>query len=228
MGFFSSVGKFLGGGSEGSSAGTSGFKLLPPEIQDYYKDFATDAASYTLPSTANLDMYTPLDITDDEQSALSLIRDGLSPTAESLQSDIDMFMNPFDDYVIDAINRESQGDYSVLKSALSNAGQFGSNRDILGANDIDLTRLNQIGSFKQDQYNKAIDYTLNDLAGLRQQDIQNLLGAGEFERNIDLQNKQVPLAALDTAAKYLGILPESGGSQQVSKQSSTGGLSSFF
>ena len=217
MGLFSSVGKFLTGGSSGSSSAKSGFPTLPKELQDFYKSFATEASKATLPSSADLSTFTPLGITDQEQYAIDTAATGLAPTPESLSRDVSMFMNPYDDYVIDAINREAEGENSILQSALDKAGQFASNREILGANDIDQKRLQQIGVFKQGQYDKAIDNVLNNLSGLRQQDIANSLGIGEFLRSLDLETKQAPLNALDYAAKYLGVLPESGGSTQVDR-----------
>lgn len=229
MGFFSSVGRVLNGGStsESSSSSRSGFALLPTEIQNVFKNYAT-GLNTLFDDGASDGLFTPIPQTPYEDKALASTMTGVTPTAESLAADINMQMNPFDQHVIDTINREAQGDYSILKQGLDEAGQFGSNRHILGANDIDLTRLNQIGSFKQDQYNKALDNTLNQLTQSRVADIGLQFGAGEFLRNLDLQTKQAPISAYTTFGQLLGVLPTSGGSESssASESESSNGIGS--
>lgn len=226
MGFFSSIGKIsgaLGGASSSSSESESnarsGFALLPKEIQDVFKNYATDINTKFKGGAAN-NLFTPLAQTEYETEGLNLINRGVTATPESLSSDIAMQMNPFDDYVINDINREAGGEYSILKQAANEAGQMGSNRNMLGANDIDLTRLNLIGKFKQDQYNNALDNSLNQLTQARQQDITNNFNAGGFLRGLDTQGKQAPIDALKTFGQLLGVLPSSGGSESSSSSSS--------
>lgn len=221
MGFFSSVSKLIGGGSESESSSTSksGFSLLPSEIQNVYKNYATGLNSLFDNGAAD-SLYTPLAQTDYETKALASSLQGVTPTAESLQSDIAMQMNPYDNYVIDEINRQAQGDYSILKQAANEAGQMGSNRQMLGANDIDLSRLNQIGQFKQDQYNTAVDNSLNQLTNARAGDIALQFGAGDFLRGLDTQTKQAPINAYTSFGQLLGVLPTSGGSESSSSSSS--------
>lgn len=221
MGFFSSVSKVIGGGSESESSSNSrsGFALLPTEIQDVYKNYATGLDAL-FDNGASDDLFTPLPQTEYEDRALASSLTGVTPTAESIRSDIAMQMNPFDDYVINEINRQAQGDYSILKQAANEAGQFGSNRQMLGANDIDLTRLDQIGRFKQDQYNTALDNTLNELTQGRVADIGLQFGAGDFVRGLDTQTRQAPINAYSTFGQLLGVLPTSGGSESNSSSSS--------
>lgn len=227
MGFMSSISKTLTGGSsaKSSSNSQSGFALLPQEIQSVYKNYATDLNNQFAGGKAN-DLFTPLPQTEFETSGLNAIQRGVTATPESLSADIGMQMNPFDDYVIDDINRQAGGDYSILKTAANEAGQMGSNRQMLGANDIDTTRLNLIGKFKQDQYNKALDNSLNQLTASRQQDITNNFDAGEFLRGLDTTTKQAPINAMTSFGQLLGILPTSGGSNSTSssKSESTNGM----
>ncbi len=168
MSFFSGLTSLLGGGSSGGSTSSStggGFSQLPPQIRGAYTDYATQIQG--LLKGGNLtNMYTPLQQTPGETKAYGAINQGFAPTQQSLNSDIAMQQNPYDQYVIDEINRQAGGDYSVLKQALNEAGQFGSNRQNLGANDIDLSRLNQIGTFKQNNYNTALNNALTTLPGL--------------------------------------------------------------
>lgn len=221
MGFFSSVSKLIGGGSESESSSTnrSGFALLPSEIQDVYKNYASGLQDLFADGAAD-NLFVPLGQTEYEDRALASTLAGVTPTAETLASDIAMQMNPFDDAVINTINREAAGDYSILKQAANEAGQFGSNRQLLGANDIEERRLDQIGRFKQDQYNRALDNSLNQLTQSRAGDIGLQFGAGEFLRGLDAQTRQAPISAYSTYGNLLGVLPTSGGSEGSSSSSS--------
>jgi hypothetical protein len=125
MGFLSDVSSFVGGGSESSSQ--SGFALLPEEIQDVYTNYASGLDKLFKNGRAN-ELFTPLEQTEYEDQALGSVLNGTTATADSLKADIDMQMNPFDSYVINEINRQAGGDYSVLKQSLAEAGQMGSNR----------------------------------------------------------------------------------------------------
>jgi hypothetical protein len=200
--------------------------LLPPELQTAFKNYATQLTDQFSDPSATTNLFTPLGQTNYETTALGRIAQGVTPTADSLRSDIAMQMNPFDEFVINDINRQADGQYSILKQAQNAAGQLGSNRDLLGANDIEQTRLNTIGKFRQDQYNTALDNSLNELSGLRQQDIGNNFLAGDFLRGLDTQTKQAPITGLQTFGQLLGALPQSGGStsQGSSESSSQNGM----
>ncbi len=225
MGFFQSV---FGGSSGSSNAASGGFNALPSTIKGAYTGYGQQIQD--LLNSGNLtNMYKPLAQTAGETKAYGAIDSGFAPTAQTLQSDIAMQQNPYDQYVIDEINRQSGGEYSILKQAQDAAGQSGSNRGILGANDIDLSRLNQIGSFKQQGYNTALQNALSTLPGLRQEDAQGQLGAAANQRNLAGEQSQAPLIALQQLAAALGILPTAeGSSTSSSKSSSTGGIAGLF
>jgi hypothetical protein len=212
MGFFKSVTGLLGGGGGGSTSSTQGgFSTLPPEIQSAYTTFA-DQVKNQLTSGNLSQAYRPMDLNAGEKTALANTYQGFAPTAQTLQSDIAMQQNPFDQYVIDAINRESQGANSILGQNLTRAGQMGSNRQMLGANDIDLTRLQQIGQFKQGNYQQALQNALNVLPASRRQDAAGSLGAGTYERQLGLQQQTAPVTALQQIGSALGVLPTASGS----------------
>lgn len=211
----------LFGGSKQSSSGQSGFSMLPPEIQSAFTDFANALKGQIGNATS---AYTPLPETADETKAFGQIRQGYTPTADSLNSDVSMLMNPFNSSVIDQINRQANGSNSILKQNLNSTGQFGSNRQILGANDIENSRQSNIGSLLQGQYNTAIGQIFNNLIPQRQADTQGLLGIGNFQRNLSGQTKQAPITGLQQIAQALGILPNSGGATQTSSGSSSGSV----
>lgn len=226
MGIFSSVGKIsgmLGGaessGSSGSSSGAAGFALLPPEIQKAFTDYAGQTTGLFANGGAN-SMFTPMAQTQDETNAFTAMRQGFAPTTTSLGRDLQMLMNPYDENVIQGMNREAMGQNSLVNQAATQAGQQGSNRSFLGTSDVEQNRLNNIGMFKQSQYNNAIDQILGPLSGLRQQDAQNLMGIGTFQRGLDTATRQAPYSALQAYGGLLGALPQSGGSTQQSSQSS--------
>lgn len=193
-------------GSAGGSESASGYGAMSPAGQGAYNVFAQNLNRYLAPDTEAY-RFTPQGVSGDEQQAFEMMRRGVTP--ESLGQDMSMLMNPFDQYVVGDINRAATDDYSILKQALSEAGQVGSNRQILGASDIEQNRQNQIGRFRQDQYNRALDTSLGRLADLRSGQAQDLMGIGGFMRNLDLQTKQAPINALMQMGQGLAMLPQS-------------------
>lgn len=210
-----------GGGGKSSSTQTSGYAALPPALRAVFDELGKAVGQYTNPNTpGNVDRFTPMQQTADETAAFEAIRRGFAPTSQSISSDIAMQMNPFDQAVIDTINREAQGSNSILQQNLSQAGQFGSNRGMLGANDIDLTRLNQIGTFKQGQFNNALQNALTILPQSRAADAQGMLGIGGFQRGLDFSTRQAPISALQAGTGM--IAPFTAGGTGTSTQSQGG------
>lgn len=214
-------------GSTMRSYGT-GFGMLPQEIQNAYKNYGS-AVNAQIPNLTAA--YTPLGQTGDETEAFNRIRQGFTPTEDSIRSDVSMLMNPFDDFVLGDVNRAASGDYSILKQDLNAAGQLGSNRQRLGANDIEQTRLGTIGKLRQGQYNTALDQVLNRIIPQRQADAQGLLGIGSFQRDLAGQTSQAPITGLQQLASALGILPTNAGPVETgskTKSSEGGGLGGFL
>jgi hypothetical protein len=222
MGFMKAL--FGGSDSKSTSSSKSGYETLPDEIKAGFNRLGTAASRFTDPNdAANITRFTPMGETADETAAYNAMRQGFTPTAETLGSDISMLMNPYNESVISEINRQAGGDYSILKQAMNEAGQFGSNRQMLGANDIDLSRQNQIGGFLQSQYNNALDQVLNKLVPQRQADAFGMLGIGEKQRELDYQTKQAPIAALQAGTSMISPFT-SGISSGYSRSSSTDGI----
>lgn len=217
MGFLSSI---TGGGKSGGSSG--GYGALPKFQQQALKSQAAGVSKYIDPfGDGNIDRFTPLGETADETRAYDLIRQGFTPTAETLGADLNMLQNPYLSSVISEINRQGQGANSVLQQNLNGAGQFNSNRSILGASDIDLARTNQIGGFLSDNYNTNLNYALNTLPALRAADATGLAGIGADQRALDYQINQAPVTALQTQAGILSGFPYS----LFQPQAKTGGSS---
>jgi Chaperone of endosialidase len=211
------MGSILGGGGKTSSSSAQGYAALSPELRSVFDQLGIAAGQYTNPNNPGVvDRFTPLAQTADETEAISRIRSGFTPTAETLGRDISMLSNPFDQYVIDDINRQSQGDFSILKQAQSAAGQLGSNRGMLGANDIEQTRLGTIGKFRQGQYNSILDTIFNQLVPQRQQDTAGMLNIGGFQRGLDSAAKLAPVTALQAGTGMIGPFTAGGTSNNVS------------
>lgn len=228
MGFFSSISGLLGGASSGKSGGSSvsGFGALPKELQAPYLQYGNQLNTQFKDPAANNAMYTPMAQTGDETQAFNMARAGLI-NPEQFNQDIAMQMNPFDEYVVNDINRQSQGQNSLVNQAATQAGQQGSNRSFLGSSDVEQNRLNSIGTFRQGQYNTAVNNALGPLANMRQTDIENLLGVGAFQRGLDTQTKQAPINALQGYGNLLGPIGAAAGSQQSNtstQQGESGGL----
>lgn len=208
---------FTGSPSKSNSQTQSGFALLPQTIQDAYSQFGT-AVSGQIPGITNA--YKPLPQTAGETNAINNINQGFAPTAESLGQDISMFMNPFQQYVTDPAQRAAQSDFSILKQNATQAGQFGSNRQQLGANDIENTRVSNIANINAGGYTQALNSVLQSLIPQRQQDAQNALGAGTFQRGLNQQANTAGITGLQQLAQALGVLPTTGGS--TGTQNATG------
>lgn len=218
------MGGIIGGSSEQESQsqayGQSGFSQLPKELQDVWKLYGTQLSEQFGDDQSAA--FTPTPLTEGEQAALGSMTEGYRPTEESLSSDIAMQMNPYNQYVIEGINREAGREMSGLQSQLASAGQFGSNRALIGASDIDLAREQQIGNFLQNQYNQSLQNALTTMPALSQASDQAALQAGGYGRGLEMQRRQAPISALQSFGQLLGVVPQSGGSIQQSGSQSFG------
>lgn len=207
MGFGSS----LLGGKKTKVPGT-GFYALPKDLQSQYSTFYK-----AIPGATTADQFTLPDFNADQLAAFDLAR--WTPTQDSVNSLIAPYQNPFDEAVINTINREAVGANSLLKQGQNEANAFGSNRQMLGANDVDLTRLNQIGSFKQSQFNNSLNTALNQ----QQNQMNNLLNVGGQQQNQQYQNQLAPFNALTAQSSLLNPVVQYMGQSTPERTIKTGG-----
>lgn len=196
----------------------TGFYALPQDKQNLYSGVYNNA--FSLLSDPNY--LKPLDTTADENRALDMYRAGFTPNEDTIQSDISMLSNPFDHYVIDEINRQSQGENSLVNQMAGRAGQIGSNRSFLGTSDVEQNRLNNIGTFKQSNYNNALNAALTTLPTLRQNDANNLMNVGSFQRGQDMEQKTAPFQTLDAARGLIASDPSQLGQKAYTVKTGTG------
>lgn len=217
MGFFSG----LFGSKKTTTPGT-GFYALPKEMQNALNAITTQGAAQ-LTGDAGAQMFTPLGQTEQESQAYNLMQLPTNQTA--MQGLVSQYLNPFQDYITQGINKQAEGKYSLYKDALSSAGQMRSNREFINAAAADNARLNAIGSSMAGNYNNAQQTALNQ----NQTNIQNLLAQAENQRALDLQTKQAPISGLNALAGMLsgtgGFYPaQSQASQTVKSGGGLGGL----
>lgn len=201
-------------GGQKTTIPATGYYALPGDLKDQYQSFWQ-----AIPGATAADNFKMPDYNQDQQSAFSMVRGAANPTSSSISQLLSSYMNPYNDYVIQGINREAQGQNSILKNAMTQAGQLGSNRGLLGANDIDLTRQNQIGGFLQSQFNNALQTGL----GQQQQGIQNLLGIGNQQQQQQFQNQQAPLQGLQAQQGLLQPTVDYVGKSSPEQTIKTGG-----
>lgn len=196
----------LFGGSKGAAttSQSTGYSALPTALQPGFNNLGQAVSQFTDPNNpANVARFTPLAQTQGETQAYNAINQGFTPTQASLNSDLSMLMNPFNQNVINQLNNQANSDYSILKQNATQAGQFGSNRQQLGASDIENQRQNMIGSLLQNQYNQALGQVFNNLVPQRQQDALNQLNAGANQRQLAYQTAQAPIAALQAGTSMI-------------------------
>ncbi len=195
MGFFSSIGLK----TPKVTTAASGIYSLPRNAQNAYNTMVDRANTLS----ADTSLFQPSEFTQDQQSAFGMARSSANPTSQDITNLVSPYMNPYMDSVIGEVNRQSQGDNSVLQQNMNAVGQLGSNRQMLGANDIDLSRMNQIGSLLSGQYNTS----LNTGLAQQQQGINNLLQTGGMQQSQNQQTKQSPLAATEWLQSVMSGYP---------------------
>lgn len=218
----------LFGGSSGQqqqqSTSSSGFSQLPPEIQQAFTQYATQAGNqFATPQTS---AYAPGPLTSGETTALNTINGGFAPTQSQINSSVNEQMNPYNQDVENLVNQQAYGADSALNSQLSAAGQYGSNRAALGANNIANMQASTLGSILQPEFQTAMGNALTTIPQLNQQSALAQLQGGQFQQGLNLQNMQAPMSALSAYGSLLGVLPQTGGSTSQStgsgSSSSTG------
>lgn len=197
-------GLFGGSDSTQTNSSSSGYNGIPQAIQSGFNGLGTSVSQYTNPNNPGVTQaFTPIPQTASETQGYNAINQGFTPTQASLNSDLSMLMNPFNDSVIGGINNQANSQYSILKQNADANGQFGSNRQNLGANDIELQRQNQIGSLLQNQYNTALGQVFNNLVPQRQQDAYNQVNEGANQRALALQTSLAPVTALQAGTSMI-------------------------
>lgn len=225
---------FLGGSDSESknSSQAQGFGGLPQQIQDFFTNTA-QAGSNLIPNATA--MATPISLTPGEQTAISNINTGFTPTAASISDYMNMASNPYQQQVIDAVQRQANGQGSLVNQAASQAGQMNSNRTLLGQNDIQQTADQTIGSLLSNQFNTNLNTATTVIPQLQMAGATQALQAGQDQRQVALGQSMAPITGLTSIADILKAMPQnsnqsssSGSSYSSSSQGLLPDIASFF
>lgn len=225
MSFF---GKLFGSPSKSSSSTPTGFASLPAFGQEAFRQAVERGTALS----ENESLFSPAGLTSEQQAALATLSQGLAPTsAEQFQTGIQTFSNPFENAVVQAtiedMQRGTQGVLSDISSAASEAGGFGGTRQaVLEAEALrNLSRDigNTSAALRSQGFQQAADRTLADLA--RSQDVaSNLFNLSDLQRQIQTQQQQAPLQAVNFLQQLAQGLPVGGGTVSTSRGEDPGAL----
>lgn len=204
----------FGGNSTGSGVtnSSSGFSQLPASLQQAFTQYGNTLNSETSNPAALTSAFTPQTLNGGSTSSLSsLANNAYAPTAANISSTMGELQNPYDSSVISQIDKNAYGADSALNSQLSAAGQFGSNRAALGANDIATTQANNINSYLGGEYNTNMTNALTTLPTAMQTSAGNSINAGLTQQQQALMQSTAPYTALSAYSSLLGNIPQTGG-----------------
>ena len=215
------------GSSSGQSTGQSGFSLLPPALQQAFTQYGNTLNSQTANPNSLTSAFTPEPLNSGATSSLQALSDNAyAPTAANINSSMASVTNP---YMADVINPTEQAAYgadSALSSTLSAAGQFGSNRATLGANNIANQEAATIGGLEGNQFNTSMNDVLSSILPGMQSSASGSINAGLTAQQQALMKSTAPYTALSAYSSLLGNIPSSGGS--ISNSSNSSATSSGF
>lgn len=215
------------GNANGETQSQSGFSQLPASLQQAFTQYGNTLNSATSDSGALTSAFTPQDLNSGATSSLSaLSNNDYAPTASNIASSMSEMQNPYDSSVISQINKQAYGDSSQLASNLNAAGQFGSNRSALGANDIATTQANNINSYLGGEYNTNMTNALTTLPQALQTSAGNSINAGLTQQQQGLAKSTAPYTGLSAYSSLLGNIPSNGGS--ISSGTNTSSTGSGF
>mgnify|MGYP003134740539 FL=1 len=132
------------------------------------------------------------------------VTSGLGQLLAAQTPNINQFLNPYQSYVIDEINRQAQQAQNQLSARAVGVGAFGGGREGVQAAEIERARLGQVGLAQQRGFGTALDAAqrqqqllgnigsqMAQIGGQQQQmaqgDIQQLIAAGGLQRQLAQQ-----------------------------------------
>lgn len=208
----------MGGGESGSngnnqSSAVSGFSQLPASLQTAFNQYGNTLNAQTADPNALTSAFTPQTLNAGVTSALSaLSNSAYSPTAANINSNLASVTNPFMQDVINPTEQAAYGADSALASNAASAGQFGSNRTALGANNIANQEAATIGGLEGSQFNTSMGDVLNNILPGEQAAATGAVTAGQTQQQQSLAQSEAPYTALQAYSQLLGNIPSSGGS----------------
>ena len=218
-------------GSQGDSSqnSTSGFSQLPPSLQQAFTQYGNTLNSETSNPAALTSAFTPQALNSGATSSLTALSDNAyAPTAANIGSSLSSVTNP---YMADVINPTEQAAYganSALSSSLNAAGQFGSNRATLGANNIANQEASTIGGLEGNQFNTSMSDVLGQILPGMQTSASGSINAGLTQQQQALMQSTAPYTALSAYSSLLGNIPQSGGTVSTGSSQTGSGFGMMY
>lgn len=219
-------GKQSSGYQQTASTSNSGYGALPAFDQQALQSLIQNAQS-TLNQPNGSSIYTPIPLTSQEQTAQNL---STPMTQQSVTNLANTYMNPYQQYLTNAINQNAATGNSQYQNQVAGSGFAAgtTNRDFLNEGYATGQTDQAIGQSLANNYNNALS------TGLSQQntDISQLMGEGANQRQIAAGTNQAPVTALQSLAQLLGTVPAtssstSNGYGTQSSQDNSGSMSSL-
>ena len=134
----------------------------------------------------------------------STVTSGIQQLAAAQNPNINQFLNPYNSFVTDEINRQAAMAQNQLSAQAVMSGAFGGGREGVQQAELENARLRQVGLAQQQNYGQALSAAQNQqqmqssiggqLANIgqgqqqmAQQDINQLMGAGGLQRQLAQQ-----------------------------------------
>lgn len=212
--------------SQNSSSGSSssGYGALPAFDQQALQSLVENAQS-TLGGANGTNIYTPLALTSQEQTAQNLSQ---PMTQQGVQDLTNNYLNPYTNDLMQAIQQNASGANSLYQQQVAGSGFAAgtTNRDFLNEGYAQGQENLGIGQALAGEYNDALTEGL----GQQNADVSQLMGEGANQRQIYAGTQQAPVSALQSLASLLGVVPatsESTNSSSGSAQSTNNSNGSF-
>lgn len=208
-----------------SSSGATGYGALPAFDQQAIQSLISNAGT-TLAAPNGANMNTPIPLTSQETTAQNLSQ---PMTQQSVTNMANNYMNPYQQFLTNAINQNAQQGNSMYQNQVAGSGFAAgtTNRDFLNEA-YNQGQTNQaIGASMANNYNDALTTGL----GQQNTDVSQLMGEGANQRQIGLQTSQAPITALQQLSQLIsGSMPATAvnSSQGTnSTQNNQGAMSAF-
>ena len=218
------VSGIFGGGSSGGGGGGGGGQQVPSTTTQYIREApGIEERKLGLMDIASSLAKTPINIPAMQVAPLGALEQqgltasgvtgvgaptttaGIGQVLSSLQGpNINQFLNPYQSYVVDEINRQSQMAQNQLGAQAVQYGAFGGGRQGIAQGEIERARLGKVGESMAAGFAQAANLASQQQQigiqgaqqlgafgqmqqGMAQQDINQLMAAGGLQRQLGQQ-----------------------------------------
>lgn len=168
-------------------------------------------------------LFAPAGFTPEQQQAMQFFGQQVSPvTSEQFQQGLSTFGDPFEEQVIQSAIRDIRetgaGQLSDIATMAGNVGGFGGIRQGILESELQRNVQRSVGDIsgrlRSRGFQSAAERTLSDLSRVQEvggQRAQTLFNIGDVQRQIQTQQRQAPLQAVDFLSQLTQRIPTGGG-----------------